>query len=75
VKQAVSDLRASGCRATSHCRLFVDSDLEENAEISIKDALNGSHTSKLALPALLDNQGLDVSFCGLATDQPEFLYQ
>src|SRR5258708_7124952 len=40
VKQALADLRAQGCNAASHCQLFVDSDLEENAEKSIKDALN-----------------------------------
>jgi len=66
VKQAVADLRAHGCSAASHCPLFVDSDLEENAEKSIKDTLTRARNTKLALPALLDNQGVDVSFCSLA---------
>jgi hypothetical protein len=66
VKQAVADLRAHGCKAASHCQVLVDSDLEENAEISIKNALNGTRNTKLALPAPLDNQGVEVSFCGLA---------
>jgi hypothetical protein len=66
VKQAVADLRAHGCNTTSHCQIFVDSDLEENAELSIKDALNRKHITKVALPTPLDNQGIGVSFCGLA---------
>jgi hypothetical protein len=65
VKQAVADLRAHGCDQMSHCRVFVDSDLEENVEISIKEELNRTRTTKLALPARLDNQGIEVSFCGL----------
>lgn len=67
VKQAVADLRARGCKATFHCQLFIDSDLEENAELSIKDALNRAHNSKLVLPTPVDNQGLNIFFCGLAT--------
>jgi len=66
VKQAVADLHARGCNAASDCRLFVDSDLEENAEVSIKDAFNRTHNPKLALPTPLDNQGVEVTFCGLA---------
>ena len=66
VKQAVADLRAQGCNATSHCRVFVDSDLEENAEKSIKDALNRTRNTKLAMPVPVNNQGVEVSFCGLA---------
>lgn len=66
VKQAVADLHAHGCNAASHCRVFVDSDLEENAEISIKDALNRARNTKLALPTPLDNEGVEISFCGLA---------
>jgi hypothetical protein len=66
VKQAVADLHAHGCKAASRCRVFVDSDLEENAEISIKDALNRTRNTKLVLPTPLDNQGVVVSFCGLA---------
>ena len=66
VKQAVADLHAHGCDAESRCRVFVDSDLEENAEKSINDALNGVRNTKLALLAPLDNQGVEVSFCGLA---------
>jgi hypothetical protein len=66
VKQAVADLHAHGCKAASHCRVFVDSDLEENAEPSIKNVLNRAHNTKHPLPTPLDNQGVEVSFCGLA---------
>ena len=66
VKQAVADLRAHGCTTASHCRVFVDSDLEENTEISIKESLNRARNTKLALPTPLDNEGIEVSFCGLA---------
>lgn len=66
VKQAVEDLHAHGCKESSHCRVFVDSDLEENVEISIKEALDRPRKTNVALPAPLDNQGIGVSFCGLA---------
>jgi len=66
VKQAVADLRAHGCKETSHCQLFVDSDLEENVETSVKERLNRARSTKLVLPTPLDNQGIEVSFCGLA---------
>lgn len=69
VKQAVADLRTHGCNAASRCRVFVDSDLEENAEMSIKDAINRARNTKLELPAPLDNQGIEVSFCGLAVTE------
>jgi hypothetical protein len=66
VKQAVTDLRVHGCKESSHCRVFVDSDLEENVETSIREALDRPSKTKLALPALLDNRGIEISFCGLA---------
>jgi hypothetical protein len=66
VKQAVADLRAHGCNAASHCQVFVDSDLEENAEVAIKDALSRARNTKVVLPTPLDNQDVEVSFCGLA---------
>ena len=65
VEQAVADLRARGCTETSHCQLSVNSDLEENVEPSIKKSLNGTTGEKTILP-LIDNNGIDVTFCGLA---------
>jgi hypothetical protein len=66
VEQGIADLRAHGCKENSHCRVFVDSDLEENAETSIKEALNRTRNTKLQRLSPLDNQGIEVSFCGLA---------
>jgi hypothetical protein len=65
VKQAVADLRAQGCKPNSRCELFVDSDLEENVEPSIKKSLNAGDDRHFSLPAI-DNAGIDVTFCGLA---------
>jgi hypothetical protein len=67
VKQAVADLQAQGCKEGSHCQALVDSDLEENVEISIKEALNQVRNPRLVLPAPLNNQGIEIYFCGLAT--------
>ena len=66
VKQAIADLRAQGCRETSHCQVFVDSDLEENVENSIKKSLNNTSNGKRILPSPITNDGIDVVFCGLA---------
>jgi hypothetical protein len=66
VKQAVADLHAHECSESTHCRVFVDSDLEENVEAPIKEALDRTGKTKLALPEPLDNHGIEVSFCGLA---------
>lgn len=65
VKQAVADLRARGCGETSRCKLLVNSDLEENVEMSIKKSLNSTAGGKTILP-LVENNGIDVTFCGLA---------
>lgn len=66
VTQAIADLRARGCRATSHCELFVDSDLEENVEPSITKSLNkNGGRQRVSLPSV-DNTGIEVLFCGVA---------
>jgi hypothetical protein len=64
-KQALADLRAQGCREAAHCKLFVDSDLEENVEPSIENRLR-SAKAVATLATTLDNNGIDVTFCGLA---------
>lgn len=66
VKEAVADLRAHGCGITSRCTLFVDSDLEENVEPSIRERLNGRTRRAGPLPPAIKNAGIRVSFCGLA---------
>ena len=66
VTQAIADLRARGCKATSHCGLFVDTDLEENIEPSITKRLNkNSGRQRGSLPHV-DNTGIEVLFCGVA---------
>jgi hypothetical protein len=66
VRQAIADLRGEGCTEISHCELWVSSDLEENVEAGIKGRL--SRTPRQGpLPAALDNNGIDVTFCGYAT--------
>jgi hypothetical protein len=64
VKQGLADLRSQGCGPTSHCELFVDSDLEENVEAAISSALNGS--GKHGPIPTVDNKGIDIVFCGEA---------
>lgn len=66
VKQAVDDLRAMGCNQNTRCQLFVDSDLEENVEISIKKSIDSIDGRKRSLPYYLENEGVSVTFCGLA---------
>lgn len=66
VTQAVADLRARGCKAGSHCDLFVDTDLEENVEPAIRKVLaRGDGSKHTALPQV-DNGGIEVTFCGVA---------
>ena len=65
VRQAIADLRAEGCTEVSHCVLQVDSDLEENVEAGIKSSLDRAR-KRNPLPAALDNDGIDVTFCGYA---------
>ncbi|MGH9345005.1 MAG: hypothetical protein ACRD19_14745 [Terriglobia bacterium] len=66
VAQAVANLRAHGCRADSRCRLFVDSDLEENVEVSMKERLSHPSAKAGSLPPAIDNTGVEVGFCGTA---------
>lgn len=66
VTQAIADLRARGCRATSHCELFVDSDLEENVEPSITKRLNRTGSRQRVSVPQVDNVGIEVFFCGVA---------
>jgi hypothetical protein len=66
LKQAIADLHARGCRGTSHCELLVNSDLEENVETSIKRSLNNPSGETRILPSPINNDGIDVVFCGIA---------
>lgn len=66
VKQAVADLRGHGCGADSRCKLFVDSDLEDNVEPSLRESLKRTNSKIRPLPAAINNAGIQVAFCGLA---------
>jgi hypothetical protein len=69
LKQAVSDLRSKGCKHTSTCQLFIDSDLQENVEPSIKERLDSKIGLRHNLPPPIDNSGINITFCGLAAVQ------
>jgi hypothetical protein len=66
VTQAVADLHARGCKTTSHCQLFVDSDLEENVEPAIRKAILKDDGLKHISLSPVDNTGIGVIFCGVA---------
>jgi hypothetical protein len=66
VTEAIADLRAHGCRSNSDCQLFVDTDLEENSNPAIRESIDGRR-GKLNLPPPIDNAGIEITFCGLAS--------
>jgi hypothetical protein len=76
IKQALFALKTKGCKPGSKCRLIVDSDLEENEDRPMANAIAGRPIPESSLPARLDNDGIVVEFCGLAetfgarTDSP-----
>jgi hypothetical protein len=66
VKQGVAELRGLGCGIGSDCKLWVDSDLQENADTAIEMVLDHPESKRQVLPVPLDNEGIHVAFCGLA---------
>jgi len=66
VKQAIADLRADGCKAGSHCGLWMSTDLEENGVHAIEEQIKLGREAHAALPAPLDNTGITITFCGFA---------
>ncbi len=66
VKQAVAELRSLGCRNGSDCKLWIDSDLEENAITAIQAILTDPKSKRQPLPASLANDGIHIAFCGWA---------
>jgi hypothetical protein len=72
VRQAIADLRAKGCAASSQCGLWVATDLEENADRAIRERIEGrGHGGPLPLP--LENSGIEITFCGYAGTQGRVL--
>jgi len=66
VKQAIADLHARGCGSNSQCQLFAITDGEENVESSVKHSISGTSNMNQSLSASLNNEGIHVTFCGLA---------
>ena len=64
LRRALEELRALGCRAENGCIVYVQSDLEENAEPALKAALMGGKAG--LLPSKIDNQGIRFRICGAA---------
>jgi hypothetical protein len=65
-KQAIEGMRQEGCGGDSRCMLWVDTDGEENAVPAIRRALQHPERAPQDLPAPLANEGIAVTFCGLA---------
>jgi len=65
VKRGIEQLRGSRCVADSECYMFVRTDGEENAEKSIRKALEGKGKPK-GVPDPIANDGIRVMFCGLS---------
>jgi hypothetical protein len=65
VKRGIEVLRSNGCISSSECRLFVQTDGEENAEVSLKNAIASKDDAK-SLSGVLHNEGITIAFCGLS---------
>jgi hypothetical protein len=66
VERALESLRSRGCNTGVGCALWVATDGEENAQLALKQRLDGLSTTQSGPIAPLDNAGIDVHFCGLA---------
>ncbi len=66
IVEGLADLRAQGCAQNSGCKLYVDSDGEENVDRRIRKALSGAPKPPQILPTPANNNGIPVTFCGLA---------
>src|SRR5205814_443250 len=53
-------------RSGFRCLLYVASDGEENGEASIKNRIDNIRDEKHRLPNQLDNDGIEIVFCGIA---------
>lgn len=73
IVEALADLHAQGCKQNSGCRLYIDSDGEENVNKSMRDALRGTMRGGQTLHNSLDNSDLQVTFCGLAVTNTEIV--
>jgi hypothetical protein len=67
VRQGLSMLHSSGCRVKSHCVLNIDTDGQENADKWLQNAINESSASPPSTLGKLDDDGVEVRFCGIAS--------
>src|ERR1051325_3072667 len=73
VKRAIEYLKAIDPNGTSDLYLFVQSDLEENVEESIKSAIRASSKVKGNLPSPLDNSRVNITFCGYSETSSQYI--
>lgn len=73
VKRAVEQLQANGCLGTVECYLFVRTDGEETEEPWLKQSLKAGKMLKKEKPALINNTGIRVSFCGFSETRGEVM--
>ena len=67
VRRAIEHMRAQGCNGRNTCVVYVQSDLEELSEKSIRDSVaHPARSQQTSLPTLIQNQGIDVKICGLS---------
>lgn len=67
VHQALDILHAEGCKGETRCVLNVDSDGQENADRSLQMDLVTPNAHHAPTIAKMDNNGVDVRFCGFAS--------
>ena len=66
IAAAVADLRGRGCGNSSHCRVDVASDGNENVDATLTAALRGDERAEHRLAPIIDNTGITVAFCGVS---------
>jgi hypothetical protein len=66
VERMLEALRAHGCKSGVGCTLWVDTDGDENVQPALEKRLSGNTPDHSGAIALLDNNGIEVRFCGLA---------
>jgi hypothetical protein len=66
LKNAVEHLRSKGCGPVSNCFVYAQTDLQETGDAQIKAALGRATRDNQALPAPINNEGIDVVISGLA---------
>lgn len=66
IKRGIEQLRANGCTKDSLCYLLIHTDGEETEEKTFVRELSRSKRADKHPPVIIDNQGIQVTFCGLA---------